>query len=798
MTIRRLFSRLLPALFAVTLFPATAMGQTSFYHEYRSSNGQITPTVRGMVQHPDSGYTCLWQGLSTNVPNQFLGVSHLSPTGDEYTSNLLVLGDSSLEYAYPHLLYGTQGELFLTGSLFDSQLDAYSPFAIRLDSQTLAPQWAYSYPVPGFSALFFDATPLANGDLLLFGQSAPPPNTSLKLYSSITRITSDGTLVWHRDQTDFIMTTGGTLEAANGDLLIAGHIVDTAAAYTQKTFLARLDSSGNTLWSRHYGGPDAFFAIDGLHWGANDTILAWGTAAPGNSSILPSYAGFTKFAPDGQWTSTRNYREIIHQQFPRQADANGFTTVASTYDYGHRELGTVLFRYNLHGNLLWSRYYSLPYAVDSADHRHGYAVLPLGQDGYLVADGGHQSPGWAYERAGIFNTDTFGLNSCNSFPFLPTDTTYQLASDTFAYIDTILPAQAISLPVTLSSGLFDDSYLCTSECVWPGDAYHDGIANHEDLLAIGLTYGFSDSARMDTSNAWTCHHSFDWSGNFLVGTNWKHADCNGDGVVNADDTLAIQLNYGQTHNKGALVDQGSAQDPPLLVVIPTDTAYIGDTIHAPILLGSQDIPIDSIYGLAFTLLYDQGLVDTNSAWISYDSSWFGDSTNTIGLYHDFWALGSIDGAITRINHTNAAGYSQIATLHIILIDNIEGKRQASDVLHIGFGSYHGIALSQEAPPLSSGGDSVVVVDPELFQQEHHYLPGQIKVYPNPAGDLVYLSSENGPIREVRLVGQNGQLIIQGEYQRERLHLEIEAVPSGFYILSVRTRHGWTHHKLVIR
>ena len=229
-----------------------------------------------------------------------------------------------------------------------------------------------------------------------------------------------------------------------------------------------------------------------------------------------------------------------------------------------------------------------------------------------------------------------------------------------------------------------------------------------------------------------------------------------------------------------------------------DTAYIGDTIHAPILLGSQDIPVDSIYGLAFTLLYDQGLVDTNTAWISYDSSWFGDTTNTIGLYHDFWALGSIDGAVTRINHTNASGYSQIATLHIILIDNIEGKRQASETLHVGFGNFTAITRAQEASPLSAGGDSVVVVDPELFQQDHQYVPAQIKVFPNPAEDLLHLSSENGPIREVRLLGQDGKLIMQQEHQRERISLKIDEVPTGFYILSVKTRQGWTHHKVVIR
>jgi D-threo-aldose 1-dehydrogenase len=36
------------------------------------------------------------------------------------------------------------------------------------------------------------------------------------------------------------------------------------------------------------------------------------------------------------------------------------------------------------------------------------------------------------------------------------------------------------------------SSLCTPECVFPGDANADGIANHKDLLAIGLAMGKVD------------------------------------------------------------------------------------------------------------------------------------------------------------------------------------------------------------------------------------------------------------------------------------------------------------------
>ena len=800
MTIRSLISYLLIALSTTALLPVSVNGQSvSFHRQYESPALERGPYWLDMVAHPDSGRIVLWTNMQTSSSDTVrLGLAHMSDDGDLWMANEIHLGDTTLKIIDLQMFNGANGELYLTGTQTVHNLMEWRPLAIRLDPQTLTPIWSNAYPVPGHRSSAATAVTLAGGDLLLVGGSSPPPNTSLYAWSSLTRIDPQGNVKWHRDQFEHIMSSNSILEAPNGDLIIAGYQVGPPA-WVAQSFLARLDSNGLTQWSYHYGDSIESLEIKGLQWGANDTILAFGTGGDGSISPIFPKAGLAKIDPQGQLVSLRNYTNVHNQQLLPLADPSGFTVAATTSDFGDGIMNPVLFRYDIHGRLRWSRNYDYPFAVDSSDYNLGIQVFPYGTDGYLFSSVEYEGQNVSDWRAALFNTDTLGFNGCNSFSFLPTDSSLYLSTDTFAYIDTLVYSRvAEPLPYNTTPFSFNDSYLCISEGVWPGDAYHDGIANHEDLLALGLTYGYTDSSRLDTSNFWGSHYALNWSGSFLGGTNWKHADCNGDGVVNADDTLAIQLNYLNTHNKGNLASGGSAQNPPLLVAIPNDTAYIGDTIHAPILLGSQDIPVDSIYGLAFTLLYDQGLVDTNSAWISYDSSWFGDTSNTLGLYHDFWALGSIDGAITRINHTNAAGYSQIATLHIILIDNIEGKRQASEVLHLGFGNFTAITRAQEASPLSSAGDSVVVVDPELFQQDHIYLPAQVKVYPNPTEDLVHLSSENGPIQEVRLIGQGGQIFMQKSFNHKRTSLELDQIPHGFYLLEVRTRQGWTRHKLLIR
>lgn len=83
--------------------------------------------------------------------------------------------------------------------------------------------------------------------------------------------------------------------------------------------------------------------------------------------------------------------------------------------------------------------------------------------------------------------------------------------------------------------------------VWPGDCDYDLNANNVDLISLGLAYGATGSTRTGASNNWTAQPSADWSQWFQLGANYKHSDCNGDGVVDANDTTAILLNYGNTH-----------------------------------------------------------------------------------------------------------------------------------------------------------------------------------------------------------------------------------------------------------
>ena len=82
--------------------------------------------------------------------------------------------------------------------------------------------------------------------------------------------------------------------------------------------------------------------------------------------------------------------------------------------------------------------------------------------------------------------------------------------------------------------------------IWPGDTDNDalGIVNEEDIVPIGIYWDKTGLQRDSIS--------FKWKG-FTYPMNWSEpfapfADCNGDGIVNITDVLAICLNWDRTHS----------------------------------------------------------------------------------------------------------------------------------------------------------------------------------------------------------------------------------------------------------
>lgn len=775
--------------FLLVLTCLTARAQPSFIRHYTESLYFPTLYLTDFAEHPDSGFFGLWRkGYHGQGDSAQVGISHFMPNGD-------LLQSKRMDF-WPQV--GTQYRNFLevspSGAVYFSSNyvsgDTIHALIAEIDPHNCEPIWAKAYGWADHRSGLERMEPMANGDLLLVCGRANYNGIldSLFYHPMIMRLDSAGNLKWHKQPILQWTSVKDVVEMPNGDLLVAGSGVPEGLG-TGATFLFHLDSNGVTKSVRSYS--DSILRLDpqGMHIWSNGNIGILGGMWSDTSNILYEYTGMIVADTAGNLISGTLYEGFQSGSNEGLQIESDLVIAGYTRDWGVDSSQAALYKIDSLGAPLWSRYYDEDFMVDSAIIGSSNAILALDDGGFLLGGINHGDSVFNHWSTYLMSVDSAGNNGCNSFASTPVTLPFNVQIASITPTDTLIPIQAYSIPWTTDSLEFTDTYACISECVWPGDTDNDGLANNFDLLPIGLAYGFLGPNRYNPSNNWTCQNAANWGDQFLSGANHKHADCNGDGIVNEADTMAIHLNYGLFHPRLNGASAGSASQPPLLLHIPQDTAYVGDTIHAPILLGSPQFPLDSIYGIAFRLLYDKGLVDSATAWISYDSSWFGDNSNTLHMSRDFWTEGFIDGAITRIDHQNTQGYSQIATLHFILIDNIEGKREAVEILHMDMGLSMGLTSGARTVEVEQVGDSLVVLDPEIAVGAAQDPRERIWLYPNPASELLNIAADENPILELEVYTLEGKSLLKMQPRSKQVQLNLGRLPPGMYILKASTRKG---------
>jgi len=341
---------------------------------------------------------------------------------------------------------------------------------------------------------------------------------------------------------------------------------------------------------------------------------------------------------------------------------------------------------------------------------------------------------------------------------------------------------------------------CQAAEVWPGDANYDYIADMRDILPIGIGYGATGPVRANASTNWTGQLATDWTQSLLSGVNYKHADCNGDGVIDSIDLGAIALNYGFMHNK-----TGALQTPtgvPFRIDISQDTIYSGNMLHADIYLGDSAIAIaDSVYGVAMSLRYDASLVKTDSfLQVDFNNSWIGtEQLDMLTLVKRFDTTGKLDIGMVRLDQQNQSGAGKLASLSMVMQDDITGKRSIFENFAFQVDMLKIISFDETDVSTHIITDTVVIYQQQTTAAGHIQANNGIALYPNPAAGLVLIASPGVPFHGFTVYNALGRAIRSVECaDGERFLLEVQQFPDGMYFIRTHDRAnratGW--HKLL--
>lgn len=331
--------------------------------------------------------------------------------------------------------------------------------------------------------------------------------------------------------------------------------------------------------------------------------------------------------------------------------------------------------------------------------------------------------------------------------------------------------------------------------VWPGDANYDLIADNNDILNIGLAYGYTGPVRSGATLNWVAQPSQDWTAQFANGANLKHADTDGNGIVNDDDTLAVSLNYGLTHPfRYGPIEPTSLPSPLLYVVANPDTASLSDTISVEVFLGESQLPVDSIYGIAFTLNFDTSMVESNYLTVDFSQCWMGTSQVDLITFHkDLMVNGQVDMAIVRNDHNNISGFGKLAQIGVVVVDNVGAKV----TMPVWVDQVKAITASEYLLSILTAGDSVVVdTAGTVGFNEFPDASASISVYPVPANENLFIQSLD-KIEKIELIDVRGNAVISEVPASNQSRLNVADLAKGVYFLRVSTKNSVVVRKVKV-
>lgn len=330
---------------------------------------------------------------------------------------------------------------------------------------------------------------------------------------------------------------------------------------------------------------------------------------------------------------------------------------------------------------------------------------------------------------------------------------------------------------------------CNQNDVWPGDANADGTANLYDLISIGQAYNDNGPVRTGASVTWLAQPAANWANSFTSGVNHKHADCDGNGTVDANDISAILLNYSQTHPLRVQQPVINTTLPDVFLVANADTVGTSALVDFDIVLGNATLPISSIYGIAFKVSMNSTLIDTTQITAIALPSFVGTpGTDVITLSKIFNTNAQTDFALCRNTQTNTAGYGTIGRIGVVITDNLSGKI----ALNANISDVYAFKFNGDVVPLNAIGD-LVVIDP-LLSVSSAAQNNFISVYPNPALDNVYVKFKTDvSAAQINFSTLDGKVVktVTINSTQNGYEIKTDDMAAGLYFISVKMNDGTT-------
>ena len=272
----------------------------------------------------------------------------------------------------------------------------------------------------------------------------------------------------------------------------------------------------------------------------------------------------------------------------------------------------------------------------------------------------------------------------------------------------------------------------------------------------------------------------------------KFLDTDGNGYISAEDTTGISVSYGKIHNLVPNVPVSIRDSRLLLQTVNQGPYQAGDLVLVDILLGTQALPVNNIYGLAFSVNVDIP-VDLHDLDITFDkNSWLSNYAPVLSLVKKT-ATTKLDAGYTLADRTPQTGYGKIGRLGFVIEDQLDGFR-TGDYFQV---TAKDITIANEYFGFEALPDMTIDI-PINAGSFKKFDENNIIIMPNPANNYVniHLNGFN-ELNQIQIFNITGQLMTNMNASGKQATLDVSTLGTGLYFVRTITPQGEATKKLEI-
>ncbi|MFA5033216.1 MAG: T9SS type A sorting domain-containing protein [bacterium] len=195
----------------------------------------------------------------------------------------------------------------------------------------------------------------------------------------LIKTNSSGNSLWTKTFGGYDWDEGLSVQQTkDGGFIIAGMIGLGPSNKYPDVYLIKTNSSGDSLWTKTFGGIGADVGYSLQQTQDNGFIIAGFTESfgAGDDDV---YLIKTDSTGDTLWTKTYGGTSYDEGHSVQQTSDSGFIIVGSTYSFGAGNTDVYLIKTNSSGDTLWTRTYG------GTNHDYGYSVQQTQDNGFIIA-----------------------------------------------------------------------------------------------------------------------------------------------------------------------------------------------------------------------------------------------------------------------------------------------------------------------------------------------------------------------------------------------------------------------------